>query len=108
MRRVAAPGRVVQHPRLLGIMAPDAMQPVDGLVAQRLGEVERLAVLALLDADEALVLGDHRVVLTGLRGKEAPEVVKAPGVGPVVERTRRALLLLRRQVPLANRRRRVA
>src|SRR3954451_24289953 len=107
MRRVAAPGRVVQHPRLLAIMAPDAMQPVDGLVAHRLGEVERLAVLTLLDTDEALVLGDHRVVLTGLRRQEPPEVVEAPRVGPVIERTGRALLLLRRQVPLADRRRRV-
>src|SRR5205814_2286859 len=70
--------------------------------------VERLAVLALLNADELLVLGDHRVVLTGFGSQEAPVVVKAPGVGPVVERTGRALLLLGRQMPLADRRRRVA
>src|SRR5204862_663818 len=108
MGGVTASGRVVKAPRLLGIMSPNAMQPVDRLVGHRLREVERLAVLALLNADELLVLGDHRVVLTGFGSQEAPVVVKAPGVGPVVERTGRALLLLGRQMPLADRRRRVA
>ena len=84
------------------------MQPIDGLVGHGLGEVERLAVLALLNADELLVLGDHRVVLTGLGSKEAPVVIEAPRVGPVVKRTGRALLALGRQVPLADRRRRIA
>ena len=83
------------------------MQPIDRLIGHRLGEIERLAVPALLNADELLVLGDHRVELTGLGSQEAPVVVKPPTVGPMGERTRRALLLLRRQMPLADRRGRV-
>src|SRR5947209_11365483 len=107
MGRVTATGRVVKAPRLLGVMSPNAVQPVDRLVRHRLGEVERLAVLALLNADELLVLGDHRVVLTRLGSQEAPVVVKSPGVGPVVKWTGRPLLLLRGEVPLADRGRRV-
>ena len=108
MRRVAAPGRVVQEPRFRRIMAPHAMQPVDRLVGHRLREVERLPVLALHDPDELLVLGDHRVVLAGLRSQETPVIVKPPGVRPVAERAGRSLLPLRRQVPLADPRRGVA
>src|SRR5207247_1963389 len=107
MRRVGGAGRVVEAPGLLGIVTPDAVEPIDRLVGYRLGEVEGLPVLSLLNPDELLVLGDHRVVLTGLGSKEAPVVVEAPGVGPVIERAGRALLLLGRQVPLADRRCRV-
>ena len=107
MRRMAATGRVVQAPRLLGVMAANAVQPVDRLVGHRLWEVERLAVLTLLNPDELLVLGDHRVELTGLGSQETPVVIEPPAVRPVVKRTGRALLLLRRQMPLTDRRRRV-
>src|SRR5450755_1096324 len=99
MRCVAATGRVVEAPRLLGIVAADTMQPIDRLVGHRLGEVERLAVLALLNTDELLVLGDHRVELTGLGSQETPVVVEPPGVGPVIERAGWPLLLLRCQMP---------
>jgi hypothetical protein len=83
-------------------MTANTVQPVDRLVGHRLREVERLAVLALLNPDELLVLGDHRVVLTGLGRQEPPVVVKPPGVGPVIKRTGGTLLLLRRQMPLTD------
>ena len=54
------------------------MQPIDRLVGHRLREVERLPVLSLLNADELLVLGDHRVELTGLRSQETPVVIEPP------------------------------
>ena len=83
-------------------MTAHAVYPVDGLVGHRLGEVERLPVSALLHADELAVLGNHRVVLAGLGREEAPVVIKAPRIRPVVERPRRALLALGGEVPLAD------
>ena len=102
VRRVAAAGGVIEHPRLRRVVATYPVQPVDGLVGHRLGEVERLFVVAVDDTDEPLVLRDHRVVLTGLWRQEAPEVVEPPSVGPMVERSGRSLFTLRGQVPLSD------
>ena len=107
MRRMTATGRVVEHPRLLGIVAPNAVQPIDRLVGHRLRKIERVAVPALLNTDELLVLGDHRVELTRLGREKPPVVIKPPAVGPVIKRTRGALLLLGGQMPLTDRRRRI-
>jgi hypothetical protein len=46
---MAAAGRVVQHPRLLGVLGADGVQPPHGLVGDVVGEVVELAVLALRD-----------------------------------------------------------
>ena len=41
MRRVAAPGREVHEERLVGILCPNPMDPLDGLVRHGVGEVVR-------------------------------------------------------------------
>ena len=75
------------------------MKPGDGLVGHVVGQV---VVLALGHADDALVLGDERVVLPALPAEEAPEVVESPGTGPTVERPRRSLFVIRGEVPFAD------
>ena len=105
VRRVRAARRVVDEPRLVGLLRAHAVQPLDRLVGHRVGQVE---VLLLRRPDRRLVLGDHRVVLARLAAQEAPEVVEPEPVGPAVERARRTLLMVRRQVPLAERRGAVA
>ncbi len=75
----AAAGRVVHHPRLVRVLRPHRVQPLDRLVGHVVREVVRLAVLALGHAERPVVLGDDRVVLTGRPGQEAPPVVEAPG-----------------------------
>ena len=49
----------------------------------------------------------HRVELARLAAEEPPEVVEPPAVRPAIERPGRSLLVVRRQVPLAERRGRV-
>ena len=107
VRRVAAAGGVVQEPGLVRILGAHGMQPARGLVGQVVRQVVLLAVLALGHADDRVVLGDDRVVLARFAGQEAPEVVKAPGVRPAVERAGRALHVIRCHVPLAEARRAV-
>ena len=102
VRRVGAAGRVVEEPRLLGILRPYRVQPLDGLVGEVVREVVRLVVRALGHADGRVVHRDHRVPLARCPAQEAPEVVEAPVLRPVLERACRALLAVRRHVPLAE------
>ena len=78
VRRMRAAGRVVHEPRLLCILRPDRVQPLDRLVGQVIREVVRLSVLAWLDAERGVVLGDDRVVLTCGAAQESPVVVESP------------------------------
>ena len=82
MGRVSAPGREVHEERLLLVLGPHPVQPLDRLVGHRVREVE---VLVLGHADRRVVLGDHGIELARLAAEEAPEVVEAPGVRPAVE-----------------------
>ncbi len=102
VRRVGAAGRVVEEPRLLGILRADRVQPLDGLVREVVREVVRLAVGALGHADVRVVLREERIPLARGAAEEAPEVVEAPVLRPVLERARGALLPVRRHVPLAE------
>ena len=102
MRRVGAAGRVVEEPRLLGILRPDRVQPLDRLVGEVVREVVRLAVCALGHADVRVVLRDERIPLARGAAEEAPEVVEAPVLRPVLERARSALLAVGGHVPLAE------
>ena len=102
VRGMGAAGGVEEHPRLVRVLGTDRVQPLDRLVGDVVGEVVELAVLALGDAQRPVVLGDDGVVLAGGAAEEAPPVVEAPGLGPVVERTGRALHVVRREVPLAE------
>ena len=99
MRRMRGPGREVHEERLLLVLRPHPVQPLDRLVGHRVREVE---VLVLGHADRGVVLRDHGIELARLAAQEAPEVVEAPGVRPAVERARRALHVVGRQVPLAE------
>ena len=99
MRRVSAPGREVHEERLLLVLRPHPVQPLDRLVGHRVREVE---VLVLGHADRGVVLRDHGIELARLAAEEAPEVVEAPGVRPAVEGARRALHVVGGQVPLAE------
>ena len=91
VRRMGRPRRVVHEPRRGGVVTTNAVQPLDRLVGDVVGEVVELAVLALGNAEGGVVLGDDRVVLAGGAAEEAPPVVESPRLGPVVERARRAL-----------------
>ena len=99
MRRMRGPGREVHEERLLLVLRPHPVQPLDRLVGHRVREVE---VLVLGHADRGVVLRDHGIELARLAAEEAPEVVEAPGVRPAVEGARRALHVVGRQVPLAE------
>ena len=108
MRCVAAAGREVGEPRLLGILRVNPVQPLDRLVGHVVRQVVRLLALAFRDADGRVVDRDHGIPLARLAAEEAPEVVEPPGVRPPVERAARPLLVVRRQVPLAEDRGRIA
>ena len=102
VRRVRGARRVVDEPRLVGVVGADRVDPLDRLVGDVVREVVELPVLALRHADDRVVLDDDRVVLAGRAGQEAPPVVEAPGLRPVVERARGAHRATGRQVPLAE------
>lgn len=81
--RVGGAGRVVQHPRLGGILGPHGVQPLDSLVGEVVGEIVGTAVFprTLGYAYDGVVLTDDRVVLTRGAAREAPEMVESPTSG---------------------------
>src|SRR5262245_4602992 len=104
---MAAAGREVHEPGSRRLLGADAVKPVDRLVRHVVREVVLLAVLALRDALDLLVLPDQRVVLSCAADEEPPEVVEPEAVRPPVEGPARPLLVVRREMPLANARREV-
>ncbi len=104
MRRVTAAGREVDEEGLVRVLASHPVQPLDGPVRHRIREVVRVVgvVVLLGRTDDLLVLRQAGIPLTRAPAEEAVEVVEAPAVRPPVERTRRPLLAVRRQVPLAE------
>ena len=84
------------------------MQPFDRLVRhvvrQVVGILGVLVVVGLRSADDLLVLRQARIPLARAAAEEAVEVVEPPADRPAVERAGRALLAVRGQVPLAERR----
>ncbi len=105
MGGVASAGGEVDEEGLVGILRAHAVDPADRLFGHRVGQVE---VLVLGDTDRRVVLGQEWIVLAGLAAEEPPEIVEAPGVGPQVERAGGPLLMVGRQVPLAETGRAVA
>ncbi len=110
VRCVAAARREEGEERLLRVLRPDPVQPLDGLVSHRVRQVVGLRLVAVprIDADDLLVLGEDGVPLPGAAAQEAIEVLEAPAGWPAIERSSRPLLPVRREVPLAERRRVVA
>ena len=66
--------------------------------------VGEVVVLSRRHADDRVVLGNDRIVLARLAAEEAPKVIEAQSARPAVERSGRPLLVVGRQVPLAERR----
>ena len=102
VRRVRAPGRVVDEPRLLLVLGAHLVQPAHRLIGEVVRPVVLLAVLALRDAEGRVVLRDHRVVLARLAAEDAPEAIESPRVRPAVERPGCTLDVIGGQVPLAE------
>ncbi len=102
VRGVRRAGGVVDEPWLLRIVGPHRMEPLDRLVRDVVGEVVELPVLTLRHAEDRVVLRDDRVVLAGCPGEEAPPVVEAPRLRPVLERSGGTHLAPRSHVPLAE------
>ena len=110
VRGMAAARRVVHEEGLAGVLRTYPVEPLDGSVGHRVGEVVRmLLVVELLgSADDLLVLRQARVPLTRPAAQDPVEVVESPAVRPAVERPCGTLLAVGCQVPLAERRRAVA
>ena len=72
VRRVAAPGREVVEPRRGRLLGAHPMEPVDRPVRHVVREVVGLAVLALRNALDLLVLPDQRVVLARPAARGSP------------------------------------
>ena len=102
VRRVRAPGRVVDEPRLFLVLGAHLVQPAHRLIGEVVRPVVLLAVLALRDAEGRVVLRDHRVVLARLAAEDAPEAIEPPRVRPAVERPGCTLDAIGGQVPLAE------
>ena len=110
MGGVAAPGRVVDEERLVRLLGAHAVEPFDGPIRHRVGEVVRIlrVVVALGGTDDLLVLRKARIPLARSSAQDPVEVVEPPAVRPAVQRPGRTLLAVGRQVPLAEARRAVA
>ena len=105
MRGVAAARREVRKERLLRILRADRVQPLDRLLRHRIGQVIRVLLVIELrrSADDLLVLRQARIPLRRPPAEEPVKVLKPPTDRPTVKRSRRALLAVRRQVPLSER-----
>ncbi len=99
MRAMGGAGGPVHEERLVRREGPVLAQPGQGLVRQVLGEVIGLARGRL---DRSCVLEQPRLVLRGLAGQEAVEIVEAIAGGPALERAHGRGLGGRGVVPLAE------
>ena len=109
MRGMTAARREVREERLLRILPPDRVQPLDRLIRHRIGQVVRVLLIVELrrSADDLLVLSQARIPLRRPAAEEPVEVLKPPTDRPAIKRSRRPLLTVRRQMPLPERRRAV-
>ena len=105
MRRVAAAGGEVHEERLVRVLGAHPVQPFDCGVGHRVREVMRVLVVVEIvgGPDHLLVLGQTGIPLRGAACQEAVEIVEPPAVRPPVERSRRPLLPVGREVPLSVR-----
>jgi hypothetical protein len=107
VRGVGATGREVHHPRLVGIRRLSVADVLQRLVGDVLGEV--VAVLGLGGLlDRLVVLDEQRVPLVRLSAQEAVEALEAATERPLLPRAGGVVVVVRREVPLAERVRAVA
>jgi hypothetical protein len=103
---VAGARREVQEPWLVDVDVAQVLDELDGPVGQILGEV--VAVVEARRRVDVVVVGDERGrELVGLATEEAVEALEAATDRPAVAPSTEVLLVLRREVPLADRVRRV-
>ena len=109
MGGVAAPGGEIDEERLVRVLGPHPVQPLDRLAGHRVRKVVGVLLVVVLRrrADDLLVLRQARIPLAGPAAQEAVEVVETPAGRPPVQRPGRALLPVGGQVPLTERRRAV-
>src|SRR5204863_9608249 len=65
--------------------------------------VIKIEIFILRHADDRVVLGQHRIELAGFAAEQSPEVIEAERVRPAIERPGWSLLVVGRQMPLADR-----
>src|SRR5262249_56311511 len=107
MRRVRSAGREIEEEWLLGRRLVQVLHGANRLVGEVLGQM--VAVLGRARRlDEPVVAHQLRGPLVGVAVQEAVVALEAEAERPALERTGRALLPARRQVPLADRDRGVA
>ena len=100
MRRMRRAGREIQKERFirrLRFLTPD---PIDRMLDHCVIKKE---ILVLRHADDRVVLGQHRIELAGFAAEKSPEIIEAERVRPAIERPGWSLLVVGRQMPLADR-----
>ncbi len=106
VRRVASAGGEVAEPGLVDVDVAQVLHVLDRPVHQVDGEVVPLLERARW-LDEVVVVHERRHELVRLPGEEPVEPLEAPTQRPAVPPGPQVLLVLRRQVPLADGPRRV-
>ena len=99
---MAGAGGEVEEPRLVDVDVAEVLEALDGVVDQVGGEV-----VAVLDAagrlDVVVVVDQRRDELVGLAREEAVPALEAAAERPAVAAGAEVLLVLGREVPLADR-----
>src|SRR5262245_6844683 len=65
--------------------------------------VVEIEILVRRHADDRVVLSQHRIELPGFTAQKSPEIIEAERVRPAIERPGWSLLVVRCQVPFADR-----
>ena len=101
VRRVAGAGAEVEEERLLRLRRPQVPHELDGVVDEVLGEM--IPVLPASGRRGAVVIVQQgRGELVRLAAEEPVEALEAPAQRPAGPRRAQVVLVLRRQVPLAD------
>src|SRR5262245_21661941 len=65
--------------------------------------VVKIEILVRWHAEDRVVLSQYRIELAGFASEKTPEIIEAERIGPAIERPGWSLLVVRCQVPLADR-----
>src|SRR5262249_27353903 len=100
MRRMRRSGREIEEERFVRRLRFLTPNPIDRMLDHRVVEIE---ILVCRHADDRVVLSQHRIELAGFASEKTPEIIEAERIGPAIERPGWPLLVVRCQVPLADR-----